>query len=238
MVPSAFPILRGAVTIAALGYAAYSDFKRREIDDAVWLALVIASAAFVFLELASLERGLMFLYFASVYLAFTLGLALPTLGLMGDADFLAIACLSLVTPPTKTAPISALPSLSIFINALLVSCLYPLALLARNLTLVAKGVDLFEGVEVSTAGKLLALFTLTRVPVQVYLNRRHAYALAETVEEGKRKLLFRARVSEASQQPQGEWVWVSPYIPFVAMLAIGYVIHLFYGCLLDPLVAP
>ncbi|MEM0344485.1 MAG: A24 family peptidase [Thermofilaceae archaeon] len=229
---------RAAVTLAILGYAAYSDIKSREVDDAVWLILVIASAALIFPELATFDRSQLILYFISVYVAFALGLALPTLGLMGDADFLAIACLGLATPPDWRASLSSIPSLSIFINALLASCLYPLALFARNLLLVMRGIELFEGVEISTAGKLLALFTMTKVPTRIYLSRRYAYTLTEIAEDGRRKIVFRARISEAPQQPQGEWVWVSPYIPFVAMLTVGYAIHTFYGCILELLFAP
>jgi len=229
---------RAVVTLAILGYAAYSDVKSREVDDAVWLILVIASAALIFPELAAFDRSQLILYFTSVYIAFALGLALPTFGLMGDADFLAIACLGLATPPDWRALLSSIPSLSIFINALLASCLYPIALLVRNLVLAMRGIELFEGVEIGTAGKLLALFTMTKVPARVYLSRRYAYTLTEITEDSRKKIVFRARISEPPQQPQGEWVWVSPYIPFVAMLTVGYAIHIFYGCILEPLFVP
>jgi hypothetical protein len=32
-------VLRALVSLALLGYAAYSDFKTREVDDLVWIIL-------------------------------------------------------------------------------------------------------------------------------------------------------------------------------------------------------
>lgn len=235
---TALSIARDVVTLVVLGYAAYSDVKSREVDDVVWLILAVASATLIFPELTFLERGSMVLYLISVYSAFVLGLALTAFGLMGDADFLAITCLGLVTPPSRFTLFSAIPSISIFVNALIISCAYPLALLIRNLVLLKRGLPLFEDVEISTAGKLLALFTLTKVPLEEFRRKYYAYTLAEVREGERKRILFRARVGENSPQPQGEWVWVSPYIPFVAMLAIGFVIHSLHGCILDTLIQP
>jgi len=239
LLPTVLSAVRYVVAIAALAYAAYSDAKTRMVDDRVWLALLTTAAPFILLELATFERATLALYFVSAYLAFTLGLSLPTLGLMGDADFLALACIGLTTPPSRGGLLSAVPSLSVFVNSLLVSCVYPLLLLVRNVRLIASRVEMFEGVEASLPEKLLALLTLTKVPVDEFKRKRGFYALAEASVNGRKRLLFRARVASEetgdAEALNGDWVWVSPHVPFVASIAAGYVIHILLGCLLDPL---
>ena len=229
---------RVLASLAVLSYAAYSDFRTREVDDAVWVVLCAVSAPFVALKLVELERGALSAYALSAYLAFSVGFALSALGVWGWADFLALACMGLIAFPAEGL-LSLFPSISIFTNALLASIVYPLLLLAENLSLLARGERVFEGVEASAPVKLLALFTLKNVSVQEYLSRRSLYSLAERVEGGRRRLTLAVRVgSEApAEPPPSARVWVSPHVPFVTMLVLGYVLHVTAGCVLDHLLA-
>lgn len=237
-VPS-LEVLRALVSAVLLGYAAYSDFKTREIDDRVWVTLCTVSAPLVLFQLLELERKMLIAYVFSMYLAFLLGFSLSAFKLWGWADFLALACIGLTTPPpAEGGVLSLLPSISTLVNSLLVSCVYPLFLLAENLYLIAKGERVFESVEASLPVKVIALFTLRNIPAHVYFRRRSFYSLAERIEGGKRRIALRIGVEgEESAQPCSTRVWVSPYMPFVAMLAIGYAIHLAAGCLLEHLLA-
>jgi Flp pilus assembly protein protease CpaA len=230
-------VLRALVSLALLGYAAYSDFKTREVDDLVWIILCATSMPFVLLQLVELERRALIAYVLSAYLAFLLGFTLSAFKLWGWADFLALACIGLTNPPPSGGGyLSLLPSISTLVNSLLVSCAYPLFLLAENSYLIAKGERVFEGVEASLPIKVIAFFTLRNIPAQVYLQRRNFYSLAERFEGGKRYITLRIGAEEeAETKPLPSRVWVSPYMPFVTLLAIGYAIHLTAGCLLDRL---
>jgi Flp pilus assembly protein protease CpaA len=227
------------VPLAVLGYAAYSDFRTREVDDAVWVVLCAASAPFVASKLIEMEKGALVAYALSAYLAFAAGFALSALGAWGWADFLALACIGLVALPREGA-LSLIPSLSTLINALLMSSAYPVLLFAENVSRLAKGERVFEGVEASAPLRALALFTLRYVPVQEYLKRKSFYSLAERVEGGKRRLVFKVGVGDETPAalPPADRVWVSPHVPFVTMLALGYALHVTVGCLLDHLLAP
>jgi len=229
--------VRALVSLAMLGYAAYSDFKTREVDDLVWIILCATSTPFVLLQLVELERRALIAYVLSAYLAFLLGFTLSAFKLWGWADFLALACIGLTTPPSAEGGyLSLLPSISTLVNSLLVSCAYPIFLLAENLYLIAKGERVFEGVEASLPVKVIAFFTLRNIPAQVYLRRRNFYSLAERFESGKRFITLRIGVDEETETKRlPNRVWVSPYIPFVTLLAIGYAVHLTAGCLLDRL---
>lgn len=230
-------VSRAFVSLALLGYAAYSDFKTREVDDLVWIILCATSTPFVLLQLVELERRALLAYVVSAYLAFLLGFTLSAFKLWGWADFLALACIGLTTPPSAEGGyLSLLPSISTLVNSLLISCTYPLFLLTENLYLIARGERVFEGVEASLPVKVIAFFTLRNVPAQVYLRRRNFYSLAERFEGGKRYITLRIGVEEEGEtKPLSNRVWVSPYMPFVTLLAIGYAIHLTAGCLLDRL---
>mgnify|MGYP003877478949 FL=1 len=230
-------VSRAFVSLALLGYAAYSDFKTREVDDLVWIILCATSTPFVLLQLVELERRALLAYVLSAYLAFLLGFTLSAFKLWGWADFLALACIGLTTPPSAEGGyLSLLPSISTLVNSLLISCTYPLFLLTENLYLIARGERVFEGVEASLPVKVIAFFTLRNVPAQVYLRRRNFYSLAERFEGGKRYITLRIGVEEEGEtKPLPNRVWVSPYMPFVTLLAIGYAIHLTAGCLLDRL---
>ncbi len=226
-------LVRKILSFALLAYAAFSDVKTREVEDIIWLALCAISAPLVFYELIRAEPGVLLFYAFSFYLAFTLGLLLSSFNIMGGADFLAIACMGIVTVPEFNGPISALPSLSVMVNSLLVSLIYPLSIFAKNMAAVLRGERLFEGVEVSSLAKGLALFTLVKVPVEEYRRRRDFYSLAETVEDDKRRISFSLKIRSDDVQPSEGEVWVTPHIPYVAMLVAGYAIHLMLGCLVE-----
>lgn len=223
-------LVRKILSFALLAYAAFSDVKTREVEDVIWFALCAASAPFVFYELIRAEFRVLLFYAFSFYLGFTLGLLLSSFNVMGGADFLAIACLGIVTVPEFEGPISALPSLSIMVNSLIVSLIYPLSIFVKNIAALLRGENLFEGVEVGSLAKGLVLFTLVKVPVEEYRRKRDFYSLAETVDDGKRRISFSLKIRSDDVQPSGREVWVTPHIPYVAMLAAGYIIHLMLGC--------
>lgn len=223
-------LVQKILSSALLIYAAFSDVKTREVGDLVWLAMCAVSAPFIFYELIKVEPRFLLYYILSFYLAFTLGFFLSSFNIMGGADFLAIACIGLVTVPEFNGPISALPSLSVMVNSLLVSLIYPLNILVKNMTAVFRGEKLFEGVEVGSLTKVLVLFTLVKVPVEEYKCKKDFYSLAEIIENGKRRISFSLKIrSDDIQLSEGE-VWVTPHIPYVAVLTAGYIIHLMLGC--------
>ncbi|MEM1508919.1 MAG: A24 family peptidase [Thermofilaceae archaeon] len=216
-----------------LVYAAFSDVKTREVEDTIWLAMCIVSVPLIFYELIKVEPRCLLYYVFSFYLAFTLGLFLSSFNIMGGADFLALACIGLVTVPEFNGPISALPSLSVMVNSLLVSLVYPLYILVKNMRAIFRGEKLFESVEVTSLAKVLGLFTLVKVPVEEYKRKRDFYSLAEIIENDKRKISFSLKIRSNDVQLSGGEVWVTPHIPYVAVLAAGYIIHLVLGCLLE-----
>ncbi|RLE99308.1 MAG: hypothetical protein DRJ57_02475 [Thermoprotei archaeon] len=228
--------LQRAAAAALLAYAAYSDFRTREVDDRIWVLLCAISAPATLLQLARLDPPALLAYVASSYTAFSLGLALSAFELMGWADFLALACIGLITPPAGRGPISSIPALSVLVNSLIASIAYPLYLLARNLAAAARGERIFEGVEAGALEKALALLTLTRIPAEEYERRKDFYSLAEKLEDGRRCLVFSLRIGgEELPAPHADKVWVSPYVPYVAMIAAGYLMYLAVGCPLEAL---
>ena len=224
---------RRLVTLALLVYASYSDFRSREVDDKVWIALCALSAPLTLLELLELSRGMLLLYALSSYTAFTVGLALSAFELMGWADFLALACIGITTPPGGGAFLTAIPAISVLVNSLLASLTYPLYLLARNLHMALRGEDLFKGIKASKLEKALAIMTLTKVSAREYSEKRDFYSIAEVEAGGIKRLSFHVRIREAHPVEVEDSVWVSPYMPFILFITVGYLLHILAGCLVD-----
>lgn len=227
------PIARTIISLTMLGYAAYSDAKSREVDDLVWLLLCVLTAPFILLELTALDDYFLKAYVVSIYIAFTFGLSVSAFNLMGEADFLALSCIGLVTIPTRVSPLGLFPSISVLTNSLLLSCAFPLSLLFQNLKLMLKGENLFENVEAGKLTKFLALFTLKMVTREEYLSKKDFYSVAERVVNDKRYLTIKLGIDTEQQQISSPIVWASPHIPFVTVLAIGYLTHVLLGSLLE-----
>lgn len=225
--------LRLLASVVIAGYAAYSDVRTREVNDLVWVALCLVSLPFLIPEVMGMERGLLIVYLLSLYVAFVAGLIVAAFKLAGWADFLALLAFSLVTPPKWGAPLSTLPSLSILVNALLLSCAYPLYILSSNISVKLQGNRIFDEIEADRLTKAVALFACRRVRVEEYSRKKNFYTVVERSEGGRKCLELRLGAVEVDYQPEGPYVWVTPHIPFVAFLTLGYLLHIIHGCLLD-----
>ena len=223
--------LRELIVATCLLYAAYSDIKTREISDSVWVIMCVLAAPLVFFELPHVEFKIVLSYVVSSYLGFLLGLIVSSLGLMGWGDFLALSCVGLTTLPRGEGAITAVPAVAVLVNSLIVSMLYPVYLLLRNLMIYRKRGKLFDGVKAGTLVKVVALFTLTKVSVDEYLKRKEFYSIAETSVKGERRIVLSPQIRGAELvRSDGKEVWVSPHVPFVAMIALGYLIYVLFGC--------
>jgi len=224
MQPMSYRLLRHALTISLAGYAAYSDLRSREVSDAVWVALLLLSTPLVLFEAFSADRLTLLLYILSFQLAFVFGLTSTAFNIMGDADFIAIACLGLVgfPPPSVYPGPLSIPFLPVILASAVLSLTYPAANLARN---IPRRRQLLEGVAASRHEKILALLLLRKVGAEEYKARRNFYSLAERRVGGQTRLIFSPRIRwEEPANLEGE-VWVSPHVPFVLFLTLGYIVY-------------
>ncbi len=228
-----------AINVAGLTVASYMDIKTREIEDYVWYSMLVASIP-VLVYRASLliqNQPLLILYFLSLTMGITMALAMDRFALVGGADVKALIVLSInEIPSLNKNPLSLIPPLSIFTNSALLSLLIIPVILLRNMIYSLKQGDLFRGFEQEDVKKkILCFFTSYKVPYSVYLKNKYKYSLAEAKEDGKRALRIGVRVREEESDEgysEDEEVWVSPLLPLIVFIELGYIVHFLYGNIL------
>ncbi len=226
-------IVRRVIILSLLTYAGYSDIKTREISDKVWILMIVLAAPLAIYEVLSLHKTA--LYLVSLLIGFVVGAMIYLGKIMGDADAAAIATLSIVEPPPTVLHgfdiISLFPPISIVVNASLLSLIGVIYNLARNTYLKFSGKELFSGIDASLLEKILAFILYTKVEASVVREKPNFYSIAEKNTDSVKRFTFKVRIEEESHaEVQGE-VWVSVYMPFIAFIALGYIIHVILGCI-------
>ncbi len=244
-------LLRIVVTLAFLSYASWHDYKSREVSNMVWVFYAPLGLTLTLLHIF-LTNNFSLLITLGISFSVFVGITIPLfyLGFFGGADVKVFLCLSLAMP---FAPISPLPHLgvvsplygmSIFGNSVIVSALTAVAMLLHNLFLyVRTGTKLFEGLDhESTIKKILAMFTGYKVTVSEFKNKLH---IAPMEEPSKRengeiirtlRLFIRTDIDREALVAQIEdllgdqqKIWVTPYLPFIVFIMIGFMLTLLVG---------
>lgn len=214
---------------ASLTYASACDLKTREVSNKLWILTYPLGLA---LTLYDLEDIL--LLTVSVATAFTLGVALFYLNLFGGADSKAIIMISLFLPsdPGLTEPFLGyvLPifPLSVFFNSTILSALLPVTYFVMNLKRHLTEGRLFEGFEEEPLRrKIVAMFSLAKVKAEEFRGPPFQYL----AEKGDR-LVISARLREEEEQADDvtkEEVWVSPTLPFIIFITLGFFAAIYLG---------
>ncbi len=243
--------LRIIINLTFLSYASWHDYKSREVSNMVWVFYAPLGLTLTLLHIF-LTNNLSLLIVLALSFSIFAGITIPLfyLGFFGGADVKAFLCLSLAMPfaPTSSFPylgvVSPLYGMSIFGNSVIVSALTAVAMLLYNLFLYAKtGTKLFEGLDnESTIKKLVAMFTGYKVTVSEFKNKPHIAPMEEPTkgENGKiirtLRLFIRTDIDREELVDQienllGEQqkIWVTPYLPFIVFITIGFVLTLLVG---------
>ena len=248
-------IFDGARTILCLSfliYAAWSDFKTREVSNKVWITLGPLALALTVFQFFVFAPELLLTYFISFVVTSALALGIFYAGGFGGADAKALMCISLALPvypnyflPQPPGLFSPVFSLTVFTNGVLIGALSVFYALFRNLLWKAgnKG-GLFEGLERESLGrKILSLLSGYKVKFSK-LEKGHMYPLEDIQvdDEGKKKntlLVFpkdeereeivMRLLKNAEKEKNNGWVWATPGLPLLIFITTGLVIALVYG---------
>ncbi len=237
-----------------LVYASWSDWRKREVSNKVWmvlapLALLLTSAQYV------LFAGDLLIYVLSFAVTSGLAIVLFYAGAFGGADAKALICLSLALPypiylfPSSEVYYSPLFPITVFSNSVLLAAFTVVYALLRNLSWKLKtGSKLFEGLEKESFGrKILALLTGYKINVAKLERYEYLYPLEDIgVTEGSqanRKLLVMPKDENREQiverildavrtgKIQND-VWATPGLPMLIFITAGLIIALVFGDLI------
>ena len=209
-------ILRILLCLGILVYASALDWKYREINDRSWVTPLILGLIFLIHDCLVNEVGRMFIirmYFISLGVAIVLALFLYYTGLMGGGDGKMLIGIASMFPyfPTKVFSIFPLFVLSVFSNSVVISSFIPLSFFIYNLK---------KKVKPSNAREFFMMFL-------GYKRKSSEIGQFEVVMD---KILMKASDIEfGKREVEGGEVWVTPALPFLIPITLGFVVSLLFG---------
>lgn len=248
-----FDGLRVLVSLIFLVYASWSDFRKREVSNKVWVIFAPLALALTSLQFFVFSPELLYAFVFSFVITSVLSITLFYAGAFGGADAKALICLSLALPSYPTyllqpsfSLLSPLFPISVFCNAVLLAALSVFYVLSRNYLWKRRtGKKLFEGFETESIGrKILTAVSGYKIKVVELEKKEFLYPLedvqvAET-GESERKLIVMPkdeereeiveRILEASCNGglQSD-VWVTPGLPMLVFITAGLILALVFG---------
>ena len=187
-------------TLLCLLYASYTDLRTREVPNTLWKLMLAITPLFAIYTFYH-HDGLL-LYVLSLTVTFILSYYLFTYNLIGGADTKALICVAAVL---TTAPFYALTVLA---SAIVFALIVPIGLFITNV----RNLGWHE----------------------TYMNRKLVLiGYKPHVVPKFSRLLFHPETGEFSKQgfevtEKVEDVWVTPEIPFMVFITVGFVVCLVF----------
>lgn len=237
-------------------YASYSDWRRREVSDKVWVIWAPLAFILTISQYVLFAQEFLHFYALSFIVTSALSILLFYLGAFGGADAKALICLSIALPEYpihllkyQLIMVSPLPfAITVFINAVLMATLTVFYNVLRNILWRFKtNQPLFEGLEGEPPWrKSLVFFSGYKVQTTELAKSVHFYPLEDVTPKGEgdeRRLLtlpkdqYReeiiARILHAAERKkiQNE-VWATPGLPLLVFITAGLIVALALGDLI------
>lgn len=248
-----FDGLRVLVSLIFLFYASWSDIRKREVSNKVWVIFAPLALALTSLKFFVSSPDSLYAFVLSFVITSVLSITLFYAGAFGGADAKALICLSLALPsypidllkPSFSPPSPFFP-LSVFCNAVLLAALSVFYVLSRNYLWKRRtGKNLFEGFETeSISRKILTAVSGYKIKVVELEKKEFLFPLEDVrvVESGEneRKLIVMPkdeereeiveRILEASREGKLQSdVWVTPGLPMLVFITAGLILALVFG---------
>lgn len=185
-----------------LVYASWQDIKNRNIPNNLWLFMILIAFLFTSYNLFISRIPFLITLFYSFLFTFAPSHLFFALNLFGGADAKALICISLLIPACNTPYFPF--AIVVLMNAILISLVIVFALFFYNIMSLPHS-------ELTTLKNIKYWFIGYRLPVKTLANAKHT------------KLLRAIKENE-------EEVWVTPEIPFMVFITVGFVVAVFWGC--------
>ncbi|HJU13856.1 MAG TPA: A24 family peptidase C-terminal domain-containing protein [Candidatus Nitrosotalea sp.] len=212
--------LRVILALSMLGLATYWDLKTREVSDLLWMVFGGVAIALILLSTsiaASLVGAGISLIVAPVVLI------IWRMGLFGGADAFCVIVLAALAPGLTLTSGTVTPFTTLTNSAILSAS--PIVLnVSRNLVALARGRDIFLGLEDETKGKkITALFLGYRAK-----NPKFSFPL-ERQDGNSRKFDFTLINADNAKFCSTPDTWVTPGVPYMIYITAGFIVQLVFG---------
>jgi len=222
-------ILRFIIGVIILSYASYTDIKTRTASGLLWIIMSLIGAILILIQYFTIGfENIIILIFIPIMIGFVYLLFQMRL-LFGGADAKAIMALAILLPlqpKIYQIPIwgqSFMPaSWTVFVNSLIIFLFIPIFLLIYNLT--QRNIKLPHA--------------LLGYKMKLQKAKEKFVWPLEKIQDGKTKLIIRPKEFD-TQEEYNEFekqgiteIWVTPKIPFMIPLLLGFICTYFFGDIL------
>jgi len=228
-------------------YSCYSDIKTRRVTNRLWLVMLAGGAFFVLYDIMTKGTQYIMLLFLSACLIFVLVYILFQLGTFGGADAKSLIVISIILPsyPVFSAfgfdfplnkPLFDLFSFGILGNAVLLTVVVPLGLGVYNISRMGLHID-----------NPLYIFIGYKSRISDLADKHIKLIQSVEEENGDVKFQFRRGGVEITEDVISELknlsekglikneVWVTPGLPFMIPITLGFFVAVFYGDMITEL---
>ncbi len=237
-------ILKIIFCIPFLIYSCYSDIKTRRVSNNVWLVMLAGGIFFVLYDISTYGAAYLSRLFMSGGFIFVFVYILFQFGIFGGADAKSLIVLSIILPayPKLQAfdytfplnkPIIDLFAFGIFGNAVLLTIVVPVGLAVYNLAKMGLHIDnplyIFIGYKTKISQlankhiKLIQNFEVMNDEVKLHFKRGGVEINEKVISELK-ALSEKGLIKDE--------VWVTPGLPFMIPITLGFLVAISYGDLI------
>jgi len=227
--------IKRLTAIICLSVASFQDIKTREVSDKIWLPIILVGIAVNAVEKIWTNTSILSLYLLSIAITFLIALTLAYFGLMGGADAKAYICLSILETPSVSTNIGKMfPGISIFMNSIILS-IFTMIIIAINNTILLFKSKLFFPKNISILKKIILFLSATIVDLKEVKKHPHKYFILSStqntieIKTNIHNIDKCTEIIDILEKKGVEKVWVSPTLPFILFIFIGYILYLFIG---------
>jgi preflagellin peptidase FlaK len=212
--------IRIILAVVMLGIASYTDIRKREIDDRIWMIFGGLSVIILFFT-PNIYNSL---WTVGISLIITpVALIIWRFGFFGGADAFALIVLAALAPGSTFAESQVNP-FTILTNTVLLSIIPIMANILRNIISLIRHDDIFEGFQNETRkNKIIAMFVGHRSK-----HPRFSFSI-ETREGNVKKMNFGMKNADSTEFCSSPDTWVTPGIPYMIYIFGGFVTQLVFG---------
>jgi len=225
-------------------YSCYSDIKTRRVTNKLWMIMLAGGIFFVMYDVSTYGVAYLPRLFVSAGFIFVFVYILFQLGVFGGADAKSLIVLSIILPayPKLLAfdytfplnkPIIDLFAFGIFGNAVLLTIVVPIGLALYNITKMGMHIDnplyIFIGYKTKISElankhiKLIQNFEVVNGEVK-FRFKRGGIEINDTVISELKTLSEKGLIKDE--------LWVTPGLPFMIPITLGFFVAIFYGDLI------
>jgi preflagellin peptidase FlaK len=227
-----------------LFYSCYSDIKTRRVSNNLWLVMLAGGIIFILYDILSYGTAYLPRLFISAGLIFAFVYILFQVGVFGGADAKSLIVLSIILPAYPklqvfgynfplNEPLIDLFAFGIFGNAVLLTIVVPIGLAVYNIAKMGLLIDnplyIFIGYKPKISElankhiKLIQNFEVINGKVKFHFKRGGVEINEKIISE--LKALFEKGLIK-------DEVWVTPGLPFMIPITLGFFVGIFYGDLI------